>query len=271
MDNSSSRQFNYVQHSKLAYLALVLIVWKLFYDHTCLIFIFSSFSVVVFLSLSFAESSLLYRRSFAHAIFRQSSWIFSWLQTKWFVLLKSIFKALFFGIILLIGVLQWNLSIALVMVADVLLLLLLYRYSVKHLNRHVKEGLTELMARRLAVILNMFIALPLLVSIMFYGSSPEFLDNSLVTTLKNTQQIAEATQCQIVSMLYGFDLAKEGFGWWAIFKASSGVGNTALLVLGWIVFLAFQTMYIWLFSRLVLSTTIEWNLIFHSAQVRSDA
>jgi hypothetical protein len=55
---------------------------------------------------------------------------------------------------------------------------------------------------------------------------------------------------------------REGLGWWVMFKASSSAESSIYTIIAWVLFLMAQTVYIWIFSRLILSATIRWDKIF---------
>lgn len=247
---------------KLFFLIAALLVWKLFYEQSCLVFIFSAFIVSSFLTLSFVENSLLYRKSVADVIFYSSSWMFRWLQSKWFVLIKAILQSIIFCIIFLIGSIQWGLVVTIVMGIDILIIIGLYKWVLKITSTHTKAGIQDIFARKAATVINMLLLTPILIGIIFYSPSPEFLDSSLSTSLLNSQEGIQHTKCTLVSLLYSYDLAKESFAWWSMMSTSPNIGNNSLLFIGWSIFLLFETMYVWIFSKLVLSTTINLNSIF---------
>ena len=251
---------------KLFLLILVLLIWKLAYTNSCIVFIFSAFVVISFLAISFAENSLLYRKSVADIIFNESSWMFTWLQSKWFVLLKSIMQALFFGIVFLLGSLQWGIHSSIIMGIDVFILLGLFFWLSKYVAVHTKIDVRELFTRKLATTVNVTILTPILIIIMFYSVPPEYLNSSLSTTLSSAQQEIPQIRCSLVSMLYSYDIAKESFLWWSMMSASLSLNNNMMLIIGWSLFLLFETMYVWVFSKLILSTTIHLNTIFNKRE-----
>ena len=246
---------------KLVYLTLVLIGWKLL-TQDCLLFIFALASITFFLAMSFSETKLLYRRNVANAVFKKESLFFSWLQTRWFVLLISTFKALIVGIILLIAFLQWNEKIIQVMFADIAILLIIYQSTKYYLTKHTKQDVNQIISRRVSIIINVVILVPILIAVMFYSSSPEYLDVSLKQTVLNAQMVSQSVSCDIVSILLSYDAMRDGFGWWLMTKASSETSNTTFLLLGWTLFLSLHTLYVWAFSKLILSTTIPCKSLF---------
>jgi len=212
--------------------------------------------------MSFSEGKLLYRRNVANAIFKKESLYFSWLQTRWFVLFISIFKALLVGIFLLIALLQWNEIIIKMMFLDIVLLLIIYQGVKRYLNRHTKQGVNQIVSRRVAGIINIVIMLPVLTVVMLYSMPPEYLNSSLKQTLILAQSISQIVPCDLVSILLSYDSMRDGFGWWLMTKASFDNTNTTFLLLSWTLFLSLHTIYIWVFSKLILSTTIPFHTLF---------
>ncbi len=243
------------------YVATILLIWY-YSNHNCILFALALSSITFFLAISFAESKLLYRRNIATAIFRQDSLFFSWLNTRWYVLLTSIFKALVLGTIILISILQWNDYIVVIMLIDFILLLVIYQFAKYYLAKHAKEDVNQIVARRLSVIINIIIVVPVLIVVMLYSAPPEYLDSSLKQTIENTQLISNRVPCNVVSILLSYDAMRDGLGWWLMTKASLSISSTTTLLIGWSLFLLINTFYVWAFSKLILSTTIAWNSIF---------
>ncbi len=239
-------------------------MWKNFYLMDCLIFISATFVATMFLVISFAESTLLYRKSVANVVFYQSSWMFLWLQTRWFVLLKSMILAIFFAIVFLMGMLQWSLQTTAIMTMDILLIFALYTLIRKYIGVHTKGHLLNIVTRRVVTVVNIIVITPIVVLSLLYELPSETLHSSLMLTLQNGYIAANKIECNFVSMLYALDLFKENMGWWAMYKISNHIASEEVRVLGWVTFLLFQTLYIWIFTKLVLSTTIHFSSIFYS-------
>lgn len=246
---------------KVLYLAIVLLGWQ-YFNQNCFLFILTLVSLTFFLAISFAESKLLSRHSLATIIFRHDSIFFSWLHTRWFVLLISIFKALILAIIILISLLQWSDSIVAIMFVDIAVLLVIYQISKYYLGKHTKEEVNQIIARRTSIVINIVIVVPILIVVMLYSAPPDYLDISLKQTLMNAQLVSKTVSCDIVSLLLSYDALRDGLGWWLMTKASLAISNTTILLLGWTLFLLIHTFYVWAFSKLILSTTIPWNSIF---------
>ncbi len=252
---------------KIAYFQLfilfaTLIFWKLFYTSSCAIFITVAFVVISFLTLSFAEGSLLYRKSVAHVIFYDTSWMFVWLQSKWIVLLKSLFQAMFFGILLLINIIEWQSNLVLIMSLDILFLIALYIWLLKKVKLHVKEDVQHIVAKKIAISLNIIVMTPILITTLFYSNPPTYLEPSLTASLQNAQTLSATVQCGIVKLLYSYDLFKEAFAWWGMMQLSLHVQYQGLSFLGWTLFLSLETLYMWIYSKLILSTTNDIKAIF---------
>lgn len=254
-------RFLYDTIFKMILLALILFSWKVL-DSSCILFAVILTIVTFFLAMSFAENRLLYRKNLADVIFKEGSLFHGWLNRKWFVLLFSFIKALAVGILLLVSMMQWNEHITQVMLIDVILISGIYVWFVRYFGKHTQEDVTHLVARKSAIITNTLIIVPILIVVMLYSMPPEFVSGSVSQTVNNAKASTVPVSCEILSVLQTYDNVREGLGWWVMFKASSSVESSIYTILAWILFLMMQTVYIWIFSRLILSATIRWDKIF---------
>lgn len=254
-------RFLYSTIFKTILLALILFSWKVL-DTSCILFAVILTIVTFFLTMTFAESRLLYRKNLADVIFKEGSLFHGWLNRKWFVLLFSFIKALAVGILLLVSMLQWNEHITQVMLIDVILISGIYVWFVRYFGKHTQEDVTHLVASKSAIITNTLIIVPILIVVMLYSMPPEFVSGSISQTVNNAKASTIPVSCEILSALQTYDNVREGLGWWVMFKASSSVESSIYTILAWILFLMMQTVYIWIFSRFVLSATIRWDKIF---------
>lgn len=257
-------RFLYSTIFKTILLVLILFSWKVF-DISCILFAVTLIIVTFFLAMTFAESRLLYRKNLANVIFKEGSLFYGWLNRKWFVLLLSFIKALVIGIVLLVSMIHWNGHVTKIMFIDVILILGIYVWFVRYFEKHAKEDVKHLVARKSAIITNTLITVPILIIIMLYSMPPEFVSGSISQTMSNAKASTVPVSCEILSLLQTYDNVREGLGWWVMFKASSSAENSMYSIMAWILFLMMQTVYIWIFSRLILSVTIRWDKIFSKA------
>ncbi len=246
---------------KIIILSFVLFFWKTV-DTSCVLFAITLTIVTFFFTMIFAENRLLYRKSLADAVFKDDSFLYSWLNRKWFVLLISFIKALMIGILLLVSMMHWNERITQVMFVDIVLMWGLYKLFIRYFEKHTQEDITHLVARKSAIITNIVIIIPVLTVVMLYSMPPEFVNGSILQTVNNAKASAIPVSCEILSLLQTYDNVREGLGWWAMFKASSYWGDSIYLIIVWVLFLMVQTFYVWAFSKLILSATISWDKIF---------
>jgi len=246
---------------KIFILLAALSVWR-YANTSCWLFVIVLTIVSFFLTMTFSEGRLLYRKGFADQVFRSSSIFHRWLNKTWFVLLTSLFSALIAGIILLLSILHLNGKVLIVMFLDIGILLTLYWLFIRYFSKHTHEGITHLIARKTAVIVNIVIMVPVAVAIMLYSMPPEFLHGSLVATIDGAKQSITPVSCASLRSLQTYDAVRDGFAWWAMFKASSSLGGTIYVILAWLGFLMIQTFYLWIFSRLILSSTIPFVNVF---------
>lgn len=246
---------------KTLLLIVTLYVWR-YADTSCWLFVIVLTIVSFFLTMTFSEDRLLYRKGFADAVFRNSSIFHRWLNKSWFVLLTSFISALAAGIILLLSVLHLNEKVLISMLLNIGLILILYGLFIRYFTKHTHEGITHLIARKSAVIANIVIMTPVVVLIMLYSIPPEFLHGSLVSTIDSAQKSIAPVSCESLRLLQTYDAIRDGFVWWAMFKASSSLEGSVYSTLAWLGFLLMQTFYLWIFSRLILSATIPFVKIF---------
>ncbi|WP_148154651.1 hypothetical protein [Sulfurovum sp. NBC37-1] len=261
--STNENQMNHVVAVMFKTLILLaaLSVWR-YANTSCWLFVIVLTIVSFFLTMTFSEGRLLYRKGFADQVFRDSSIFHRWLNKTWFVLISSLFSALIAGIMLLLSILHLNGKVLIVMFLDIGLLLTLYWLFIRYFSKHTYEGITHLVARKTAVIVNIVIMVPVAVAIMLYSMPPEFLHGSLVATIDGAKQSITPVSCESLRLLQTYDAVRNGFAWWAMFKASSSLGGTVYAILVWLGFLVMQTFYLWIFSRLILSSTIPFVNVF---------
>ena len=264
MGTSSSKIF--FTGLKFFILVIVGLLWKLYYDNNCSVFIGATFLVTFFLTISFSESSLLYRKSLASIIFLDRSWIYSWLHTKWLSIMKSMFITMFLTMVFLINMLHWSTQISIIMLLDGLFIYGLYMLIHNRISVHAKENMQGIATRRIVMLINVLLMTPVVVISLLYTYPSDLLDASLLITLQNSTLILDEVTCNIVSWLYAFDLLKENMSWWIIHKVSSVIESKEIKLIGWLLFLAFQTLYIWIFTKIILSTTIPFSTIFMKSE-----
>lgn len=233
---------------KILFLTIPLVWWNT--DPNCRNFSLTLIIISFFLTMSFAENQLLYRKSFANIVFKNTSFFYKWLHKRWFVLFSSFLKAIIVSILFLLSILHLENKIILVLFFDIAIILLLYHSFIKYFSMYTKSEVTHLMARKWTVIVNISIMIPIIVFIMLYTPQPEFLDIPLVS-------------CNTLNLLLKYDAIRDAFSWWVVFKASYLLeGSKYVLLLYWLIFLMLQTFYIWIFSSLILSSTISIRQIF---------
>ncbi len=242
---------------KLAYLSLALLIWKLYFMHSCIVFFLVASSTVFFIATAFAESTLLHRKNIATVVFKPDSWLFRWLWRKWMVLIRSVMMAIISALLLLMVMLQWTPLLWGVMAVDALLILFMYHRLNRYFEQHALAQMHPFAARKSAITLNIVLMMPVSVALMLYSPSPDYLDASLAKTLHNVSSIMPAMDCKLVSLLYSWDMHKEAFGWWAMFKVSENIGQWKFV--GWSLFFTLQLMYLWIYSVLIVSTTVSFN------------
>ena len=199
-------------------------------------------------------------------MFFDRSWIYAWLHTKWYSIMKSMFIAMFLTMVFLINMLHWNNQISIIMLLDGLFIYGLYMLIHKRISVHAKENMQGIATRRIVILVNVLLMTPVVIISLLYSYPSELLDTSLLITLQNSTLILDEVRCNIVSWLYAFDLLKENMSWWIIHKVSNVIESKEIKLIGWLFFLAFQTLYIWIFTKIILSTTIPFSTIFMKSE-----
>ena len=231
---------------------LLLLIWTLIYPHSCWNLIIP---LIVLLILAHATWEQLYQRRLciAECYFNHGTMLHRLTSGTSVVALISISISLVLTIALLTSSVSWGFLELSVLALDALLVALLY-VLFSHLAKEalgINSTFQHLFAKHWAVSANIIIVLIAFLVIQLQQTPPEWIDGSLdlrATLFSASEGVG--SDCTVVDRLVRLNQEKDALSWWLMIKSTSGIEQSHIRWVAWLLFLVSGTLSIWAYSRL---------------------
>jgi hypothetical protein len=237
-------------------------VWAATYQALpCLVVLLLALPVIMAIMLGMLESALLRRRALVGMYLEADGGLYRWLRGGLLMVSWQTLKALGFALVLLMAATQWESRGWLILGVDALCLWAGYAWLCRVLAAQVKPPYSAMFARHVLVFLNTLVFAVVIAGAEFYLPHPDYREVSLADAIYYEVSQVEAA-CDVVGILARGALAGQTLSWWLAESWLSRPELSALAGLGWLLFLAGSTAFMWAYSRLLLGMLVSPERLF---------
>ena len=224
--------------------------WINTYSGSCISLIFPFISVCV-ICVGVMELSVKKRECLARSYFVEGTFLYKFFNSRQLVFIKSLFLSILLGMSLALSLITWDSGIMYLLFGDIFLLSWIYSKTLSTLTGTIKENVKFVIAKDLAVSINSFFLLILLLLIQFTTPIPEYVDASLQTTLTSALTVF-SSECAVTNFLLMLNAQKDAFSWWTMLNIDSHIHDQKLRYITWLAFLLTNGLATYAFSRYTL-------------------
>lgn len=215
------------------------------------------------LTLAASELALLKRHAFINQYLKPQG-VLAWLwRRKTVLLLWQGIKSLFFGLLLIVSAVLFDVVQWLVLLVDVVLMITLVHMITWILRDEVKSSYQEPLARHWAHWVNAVLLWLIFVLIMFFTAHENYQGMAWEEVVHFT--VAEVyVSCDVLAVLARINAVSEALMWWAAQNRLGTLENPTHVLLAWIVFVAsFGVSFLiaWAYSRALIGVLAKpWQI-----------